>query len=146
MREYDEEGNILEPRPHIVAAFWPDPPKRQGVYCKTGHFMKLLPVNRDITEGLWWKCDCKCISLTGRDNCFERHRQLAINMFQLHKLEYNRQTNHFDIESSEWISHDGSRLNATRRQIGQTETEDILTKFQEVIEKELDISFDSFQD
>jgi hypothetical protein len=82
----DENGEVVETS-GVAVALWPSPPKRYGLYCKAGHYMKLLPINRNITEGLWWSCDCKCISLTARNNCFNFHRLIAITTFGLDTLD-----------------------------------------------------------
>jgi hypothetical protein len=98
---------------------------------------------KNVSEGLWWECQCKCISLAARDRCFNFHRKLALETFGLNTLDYNIETDHWDIEG-EWVSPDNNRLNAVKRQVGPAETEDILDKLKSVLQTELGVTFETW--
>jgi hypothetical protein len=138
----DENGEVVETA-GVAVALWPEKPKVYGFYCKSGHYCKLKPVNKNITEGLWWECQCKCISLTARDRCFNFHRKIALETFNLNNLSYDVATDHWEIEG-EWTSHDGNRLTAVKRKVGPTEKEEILDKLADVISQELGVTFEDW--
>lgn len=107
--------------------------------------MKLKPICKDI-PATHWECRCKGISLKQRDTLFELVRREVQESYNLFQFNYNIETRKWIIKSAEWISHDESRINAKRRVITTGQREEILNELQDIIETELLITFESFQD
>ncbi len=140
----DQDGEVVETF-GVAVALWNDPPKKYGLYCRSGHYMRLKPVDKNIKENLWWECEDKCISLAARDRCFNFHRKIAMESFGLNTLDYDIKTDSWNLEG-EWISPDNNRLNAVKRKVGPTEKQEILDKLQSVLETELEVTFETFGD
>ncbi|PWU82604.1 MAG: hypothetical protein DLM72_00830 [Candidatus Nitrosopolaris wilkensis] len=116
-----DTGEFIEQN-QISNCIWPEPPKKHGFFCRQGHYMKLISedgtVSRD-TKPHSWRCQDKCISIEARDRAFNTHRKIAMENYNLHKLEYNHETNSFEIESAIFVGE--SLVHARRKQVGQTE-------------------------
>lgn len=135
-----------EERPHhvpIANATWKPIPKH-GWYCeKCSMYMKLLPINKDIPAS-HWECRCRGISLLQRDKSFQINKEITQDLYLLRKLNYDKQNIHWDIESAQWSSPDESRINSQRRIIRDMDL--IISELKALIEEELEISFENFQD
>jgi len=107
--------------------------------------MKLLPINKDI-PATHWQCQCRGIALIQRDAVFEKNRQIIQDAYELKTFSYDIEKNYWKIQSAEWISSDESRVNAKRKIIHTIRREGIKDELKHMIEDELNITVESFQD
>jgi hypothetical protein len=105
--------------------------------------MKLYPISHDLPPTHYSCHNCKKnITIKERDEAFEACIKLAKEEFELKTLEYSKEDRIWKIESAIFVGD--SRIGAKRRQIGQTEREEIIDKIQDALEDALHISFENF--
>jgi CHASE3 domain sensor protein len=110
--------------------------------------MKLLPISRDITEDIHWNChECSNnIPLQQRDAVFEEIRAAIQDKYFLHTFDYDRQNNRWSIESAEWISPNGTRLDSKRKRISSDFRTDLIEEFITALNHTLEIEIDTIKD
>jgi hypothetical protein len=140
----DANGEIVQTNQIGLAMWHPYQPRLW--YCtQCGIFMKLYNISLDLPATHWACLNCKkIITIKERDDVFELHIKLAKDKFDLHILEYDKESKYWKVESAVFIGD--SRIGSKRKPIGETERQEILEKLQEVIQEQLLISFETFQD
>jgi hypothetical protein len=143
----DADGNRIETN-SVGNATWQAvlPQNKKGWYClQCGIFMKAYPISHDLPFSHYSCSTCKKnITVTERNEVFDTTVKLAKEKCDLKTLEYNKDDRSWKIESSLFIGD--SRIGARRKPIGPTERQEIIGKVQEVLQEELHISFENFQE
>jgi hypothetical protein len=117
----------------------PQQPKTHGWICgKEGAKMTLLPISHDIPAEYWECNSCqRQITIEERDGVFETIRQNIQTEYLLKTFEYDKLTNKWTIESSEWIGI--SRIGAKRRVFTAGMRQDLIEQLLSTIEDTLSI-------
>jgi len=78
--------------------------------------------------------------MSERDEAFAAHVKIAKDRYDLKTLEYSKEG--WNIESSIFVGD--NRIGAKRKVIKQTERDEIIDTLQDVISKELHVSFENW--
>jgi hypothetical protein len=117
----------------------PQQPKTKGWICsKDGAKMTLLPISHDVPAQYWQCHSCqRQITMEERDGVFDTIRQNIQDQYLLKTFQYDKITNKWTIESSEWIGE--SRIGAKRRTFTIGMRQDVIEQLLSTIEDTLSI-------
>jgi uncharacterized protein YeeX (DUF496 family) len=145
MRIRDPRTNEIIQTTNVNNAVW-QPPYIHEIFCNSCQkYFMLKPVSLD-EKATHWECSCRCLHIEKIRLVFDNIRDNFKQIFLLHKLEYSKESRYWEIESSEFISPNNSRLNSHRRLITMSERTDLLDNLRQAICDELSIEFDNFQE
>jgi hypothetical protein len=149
MRGIRTESGIVETRVQNLTWEHISPPiRKRGWRCgKCSITMKLLSISKDIPAEYWRCYECnKQIPLEQRDAVFDEIIQAVKEKYNFHVFSYDREHNTWDIQSSEWVTLNGTRLDSKRKRISSNLKKDIIGDVKAAIQHTLEIEIDSIKD
>ncbi|MGB7956674.1 MAG: hypothetical protein WCF23_22100 [Candidatus Nitrosopolaris sp.] len=146
----NESGEILEVYgvPNLTWDNISKPTKARGWKCgRHSITMKLFPISKDIPAEYWSCHECNNqITLQQRDAVFEEIRAAIQDKYFLHTFNYGRQNNNWTIESSEWVTENGTRLDSKRKRITSDFRKELIDHFKAALEHTLEIEIENIKD